>query len=196
MTTVSNFEGMKAGQSDRLTMPPQAELKYRQDPVWISQVEISTLTSANGSATVRFTREGAVLFNAQGCTTDLMENQQKLEEQILALYEKGQWTIDNVELSPNSFVRKQCCSNSRRKRCCYRSSRRRAAPAAAVSQDLRVAKSHNMSTQVIAVGGLTPLFRARGIRKRTPAENVCHDPEQRATGNCAKYSILHGGSGL
>ncbi|MGW9422787.1 hypothetical protein ACWGSU_15660 [Streptomyces koyangensis] len=121
---------------------------------------------AGAAMSIRFSHEGAVWFQAEACVAEAIEGLLALEAQILSLSDAGEWKDDLVVVT--EVVRAEqgtvLISDAGQGGIELRSQ--------AGAQDfggrtaLRVTASRNVGTQVVGHGDLTPLFRAKGVRRR------------------------------
>jgi hypothetical protein len=132
-------------------------------------VGTSSLAQADGGITVIFGGTGAVLFQAAGCSISSIEDQHLLSDRLLALHAEGRWNIDyvvvtelvqaertSVLISSANFAAAEFKVNGS-----FLS-----ASLVSANTDLKLIRSHNIGTQIVMEGGLTPLFKAKGIRRR------------------------------
>lgn len=130
----------------------------------------SALAKADAGIIIEFGRAGAVVFQAGGCAVSSIEDQLSLADKLLAMYADGQWNRDYVVVTDvvhaewtSVLVSKANAANIEFR---LDADLMHASLADASAAGLQVIRSHNIETQIIAKGGLTPLFKAKGIRPR------------------------------
>jgi len=131
----------------------------------------SGLAAADAGIIVSFGATDAIVLQASGCVMASIENQHELARQILALYEGGEWDDDFVAVTEVVQAGKATVlisSSSDGSVVFTTDGGVQLGPLslAAADVELRVSRSRNIGTQIVAEGGLTPLFRAHGVRKR------------------------------
>lgn len=120
-----------------------------------------------GGLSVKFSRQGAVLFRAEECESEVIDGQNMLETEIVGLHERGDWpdgmvVVTEVVHAARATILVSGGSNATIEL-------RGAADLvglASAGSSLEVVRSQDIAAQIIARDGLTPLFRAKGIRKR------------------------------
>jgi hypothetical protein len=131
----------------------------------------SILAQADAGIAVSFDAEGAILFQAAACMVTSIEDQHALGEQLLQMYDRGDWPEEYVVVT--EIVRAEratiLISNSRAATIEFKTQANvHLSEYSLVDADvkLQVARSRNIGTQVVAEGELTPLFKAKGVRRR------------------------------
>jgi hypothetical protein len=133
--------------------------------------EVSAIADLDARIEVSFSKENAVFFQASDCTTTSIEDQHALGQSLLKLYEAGDWPEDYVVITEVIRVKRATVLIS---------SGSNALIEFAVNGNIelgdytlvdgnagiRVARVRNIGTQIVAEGGLTPLFKAKGIKER------------------------------
>jgi hypothetical protein len=133
--------------------------------------EVSAIADLNARIEVSFSKENAVFFQASDCTTTSIEDQHALGQSLLKLYEAGDWPEDYVVITEVIHSKRATVLIS---------NGTNALIEFAVNGDIklgdytlvdanagiRVAHVRNIGAQVVAERGLTPLFKAKGIKKR------------------------------
>jgi hypothetical protein len=133
--------------------------------------EVSAIADLNARIEVSFSKENAVFFQASDCTTTSLEDQHALGQSLLKLYEAGDWPEDYVVITEVIHAKRAMVLIS---------SGNNALIEFAVNGDIelgdytlvdanagiRVARVRNIGTRIVAERGLTPLFKAKGIKKR------------------------------
>lgn len=134
-----------------------------------SRADVAALDPAavGGALSVNFAREGAVLFQAEGCVNEVIEDQRELETEMLRLHERNEWPNDLVVVTEVVHAARATIlvSGSNDATIELRGAADLVGLAAAGSR-LEVTRSQDIATQIVAKGDLTPLFRAKGVRKR------------------------------
>jgi hypothetical protein len=134
-----------------------------------SHADVAALDPAamGGALSVKFSRQGAVLFRAEGCQSEVIDGQNALETEIVGLHERGAWPDGLVVVTEvvHASWATILISGGSDATIELRGTADLVGLAAAGSS-LEVIRSQDIATQIIARGGLTPLFRAKGIRKR------------------------------
>lgn len=134
-------------------------------------IEGSTLGEIDAGITVKFSKEKAIFFKANGTTSPNIKNQIKLGEEVIELFKSGRWNKDwavvtelvNVEsatvlISNSSDGKIELKAKSK---------------VAAVSLDiadanlgLEIKFFKDLSTRIVAQESLTPLFKASKVKGR------------------------------
>jgi hypothetical protein len=129
------------------------------------------LTLAEAGVIVSFGVKNAIVLQATGCVVASIENVHGLAKRMLDLYEGQRWPEDYVAVT--EVVRAQgatvlISSASGGSVALTARGGVTLGPTSLgdVNAGLQVALSRDIDTQIVARGGLCPLFRARGIRKR------------------------------
>lgn len=131
----------------------------------------SHLVKADAGISIGFTKENAVVFCAAGCKSNQIDNLSSVIKDIEWRYEKGEWPEEHFVVT--EVVRADratiVVSSGRDASLDLR------AKADVTLADLRlanaeagldVAHSSNLGFSSVAEGGLTPLFRAGGMKRR------------------------------
>lgn len=121
---------------------------------------------AGAAMSIKFSREGAVWFQADACVVEAIEDLFALESDILALNEAGKWDDDLVVVSEVIRAEQGTVLVSGGAQGGVDLTTQAEVPAVGGRARMRVTASRNVGTQVVGHGGLTPLFRAKGIRRR------------------------------
>jgi hypothetical protein len=131
----------------------------------------SSLADTDTGLVVQFTRRNAVAFKADDCKSVMLEDLERIGSEVLGLYHTNSWPDDYVVVTEVLLAKSTTAliSNGDHARIELR------ATAGIQADQLSLASAEakfitqretNMGLSVIAKGGLTPLFRARAIRKR------------------------------
>ena len=131
----------------------------------------SGLATADAGIIVSFGAKDAIVLQAARCVVTSIENQHELARHILALYGEGEWEEDYVAVTEVVQAGRTTVliSNSSDGSVVFKvKGGVELGPLSLASADvgLRVSRSRNVGTQIVAEGGLTPLFKAYGVRKR------------------------------
>ncbi|WP_406292199.1 hypothetical protein [Embleya sp. NBC_00896] len=116
---------------------------------------------------MKFGSEGAVLFRAEECASEVISSPKTLESEIFRRYEDGTWDDGLIVVTEVVHAARATILVSGGKDSTVElSGAVDAVGLAAAESGLEVVKSQNIATQILARGNLTPLFRSMGIRKR------------------------------
>jgi hypothetical protein len=131
----------------------------------------SGLVKADAGIIISFDAGGAIVLQAARCVMTSIENQHELARGILALYEGGEWDEDFVAVTEvvqagRTTVLVSSSSDGSVVLKAKGDIELGSLSLAAADARLRVSRSRNIGTQIVAEGGLTPLFKAHGVRKR------------------------------
>ncbi|MFJ9844359.1 hypothetical protein ACIRYZ_28670 [Kitasatospora sp. NPDC101155] len=121
---------------------------------------------AGATVSITFSREAAVWFQAEDCAVEAIEDLLALEAEILALNDAGDWEDDLVVVTEVIRAGQGTVLVSGAGQGGIDFSTEAAVPGATGRAGLRVTASRNIGTQVVGHGDLTPLFRAKGVRRR------------------------------
>ena len=128
-------------------------------------------SQASAGVTVEMSRANAVLFVVQGARSPSIENQEELGRQVLDLHEAGRWqenylVVTEVLEASCGTVLISSDSNARVEIAASGNATINTLELANAQLGLRVRSSRNLHTQILASEGMTPLFRARGVKRR------------------------------
>jgi hypothetical protein len=134
-----------------------------------SPIPNSVLTTADAGVCVEFSHRNACVVEALGCATKRIADQITLGDQILALYQAGQWerewaVVTEVIRADTVTVFLSSGSNAKIELKAGGTFTAGATSLASANAEFSVAVSKNMATQVIATKHLTPFYRAYGIK--------------------------------
>lgn len=131
----------------------------------------STLTQAEAGAQLSFGSANATFFQAEGCRTHALSNIRNLELALATLAQNGTWERDFVVIT--EVIRASSAtiviSSSAQAMIELRASATfgtGTASLADASAGLKVGRSRDIGTQIIAECELTPLFKAYGLKRR------------------------------
>jgi hypothetical protein len=129
------------------------------------------ITDANAKVVVSFSRGEAVFFQASNCLATSIEDQHTLGQALLKLYEAGEWPEDYVVVTEVIRAARTTVLISNGSNAVIEfavTGEVKLGNHTLVDADagLRVARVRNIGTQILAEGELTPLFKAKGIKKR------------------------------
>ena len=132
---------------------------------------IAILGEAATGITIEFQRANAVLFQASGCHSSAILNQDKLARQILERHEKDGWPseyfiITEIVKAESATIFISSGEGGRVELIAQGNMVIDQFKLADLNAGLKVARSVNIGTTVVAQAGLTPLFKARGIKRR------------------------------
>jgi hypothetical protein len=125
---------------------------------------------------VSFAREHGVVFQAKACHTTEIADRHTLGRTVLALAESGRWPRDHVVITEllstgPAVVLVSSNHDARIELAATVPAPLDALPLASASAALDVVSSRGIGVKFIAPTGLTPLFRASGIRRRLLGED-------------------------
>ena len=142
---------------------------------------LKILKDLDADVIVDFTKEGAVLFKANGVLAHSIENFIEIGEKIVELYKIGKWKKEYVVITEllEADSATILISNSKNSRVVLKAKAGIGVgevDLANVSLGLDIQSHRNMDTKIIATEGLTPLFQLKGIKKRIfhKQPNVIH----------------------
>jgi hypothetical protein len=130
----------------------------------------AVIGNANPKASVLFKRANAVLFLAKGCTTTTIDQQDRLGQQILGLYEAELWPKDHVVITElvtagSATILVSASEGAKADFSADVAIAPQGISLADASAGLQIANSYGVATQILASRQLTPLFRASGVRR-------------------------------
>ncbi|MGA5897124.1 hypothetical protein [Streptomyces venetus] len=121
---------------------------------------------AGAAMSIKFSREGAVWFQAEACAAEAIEDLLALEARILSLSDEGEWQDDLVVVTEVIRAEQGTVLISDAGQGGIELRSQAGTPDVEGRTALRVTASRNIGTQVVGHGDLTPLFRAKGVRRR------------------------------
>jgi hypothetical protein len=131
----------------------------------------SALSPADAGIQLTFGAENAVFFQAADCASTSISNLVALESQIIARNGEQAWPADYVVII--EVLHAQCATivisssdNAMVELKARATVEISSATLADTNAGLQIAQSRNIGTQIIARGGLVPLFKAYGLRRR------------------------------
>lgn len=132
---------------------------------------LGAATNLKGNLEVSFNREHAVFFQASGCTTTSIADQHQLAQSLLDLYQALEWpeeyvVVTEVVNADRATVLVSSGSDALIEFAVDSGVALGQYALVDASAHVNIARSTNIGTQIVAQGGLTPLFKAKGIRKR------------------------------
>jgi hypothetical protein len=132
---------------------------------------VPTITPLDARIEVSFNKESAVFFQASDCKTTSIEDQHALEQSLLALYEADEWPEEYVIITELIQAKRATILISSGKSALIEfavSGNIELGDYTLVDADagIRVDRASSIGTQIVAEGGLTPLFKAKGVKKR------------------------------
>jgi hypothetical protein len=124
-------------------------------------------TAIGGTLSVKFSKQGAVLFRAEGCESEIIKRQNLIETEIIGMHERGAWPDGLVVVTEVVHAARAAIivSSSSDATIELRGATDLAGLVTAGSR-LEVVRSRDIATKIIMEGDLTPLFRAKGLRRR------------------------------
>jgi hypothetical protein len=129
------------------------------------------LAKANAVISVLFKHANAVMFVASKCRSSSIINRQDLGEQIIARHQNRQWLLKYVVVTElvTADTATVLISNSAGARIEFTVDTNLSFSSfdlADASGSLRMSHTTGIGTKIVAANGLTPLFRASGLRRR------------------------------
>jgi hypothetical protein len=129
----------------------------------------SVLSQAEAGFTVEFKRSFSTVYEAVGCVTPSIKDQATLGQEILNRYRKGKWNkewvvITELVTADSATVLISQNSNSKIELSASGAVAAGSISLADASAGLQVAFARDMATSIICQSGLTPLFKARGVK--------------------------------
>jgi hypothetical protein len=154
-----------------------ADLDYTStDAVSIKTNSTGNTTSAaaaplGGRISVSFKRANAVAFQARSCTISRVADLQALADEILARYGRGEWKREHVVVTDlvTADAATILISNGQDARIdlgVKTLAPDRALSLASADASATVSYAAGIGTRIVAAKGLTPLFKAAGIKRR------------------------------
>jgi hypothetical protein len=129
----------------------------------------SVLELGQAGATIQFGDKVGVVFQALGCSTFSIEDQESLGKEILELWRSGQWNktysiiTELIKAESGSVI----ISSGQAGKLELKAGAKVSAAGfklADASLDLGIVSESNVQTKIICGTGMTPLFRAKGIQ--------------------------------
>lgn len=142
------------------------------DSVGVSvQAGSDAMLQASAHITVSFGRQHGMVFQAKSCRVTEIADRQELGRQVLELVRAGQWPTNQVVVTEviSTGPAVVIISQQRDARIDLATDVVGLAsplPLASASAALNVVSAKGIGVKVIAPDGLTPLFRASGVRRR------------------------------
>jgi hypothetical protein len=132
---------------------------------------LSSLATAEAGISIDFSSGNASVFQAAGCTVAEISDQHRLGEQLLQLDSEDRWRREYVvvcELIRADRATVLVSSTSGAQVEFRTKAGIPLGPQSLVDAEagLNLARSHGLALQIVTEGDLTPLFRARGIKRR------------------------------
>lgn len=129
----------------------------------------SVLKEAEAGISVEFNRENAILFKAKGTLSHAIEDQIKLGDEILKRYNSGDWNKDwivvtEVVVADSATILISSSSKAKIELKAKAELNISSVGIASADLDVNPAFSKDLSTEMIASSGITPLFRARKVK--------------------------------
>lgn len=144
----------------------------------------SSLGAADAGFEIAFSSNRAVVFQALGCRTPSIADQEALGKALVSRFLEKTWDRSYVVVT--ELMVADCATiiisdgaNGRIDLKAQAKITAATAPLADASAALQVSYSHNINTKIIAKNGLTPLFRAKRVKShvfRKPTFGIRADP--------------------
>ncbi|MDP9120093.1 MAG: hypothetical protein M3O15_01800 [Acidobacteriota bacterium] len=152
----------------------------------------SLFAAADAGVSLHFSRTDAVVFEALGCRSSRIRNVQVLGEKILALYKAGHWDEDLVvvtEVITAASATILFSSASDAGIDLFARGKVQAATFNLADADakLEIHSERNIGWRTVATAGMTPLFRAAGVKKRLLRPDVFRDHSFAASPEAAVF---------
>jgi hypothetical protein len=133
----------------------------------------SALSEAEAGVTVEFNRKSAVVYEALGCTSPAIDDQVTLGDEIVSRYARGSWNKDWVVITQVVHAKSGSVLISAQSGAKIEVSASGKVTAGSFSMadaslGLSIVVQHDMQTTILAKTGMTPLFKARGIKSQLP----------------------------
>lgn len=137
----------------------------------------SVLTTADAGVSLSFSRTDAVILEALGCRSSRIRNLSALGDQILARFEAGTWADDLVVVTEVIVAESATIlfsSSADASIDLLAKGKLQAATfnLADAAGELEIHGERNIGWRTVAAAGLTPLFRAAGVKKRLLREST------------------------
>ena len=118
-----------------------------------------------------FGAENSIFFSARNCTTISIEEQGDLRRKLLSLVRAKRWldhyvVVTEVIRSERTTILGSSAAGARIELSADASAEVQGASLLGASTQLRIKNARNIALQIVAEGGLTPLFRAWGVSQR------------------------------
>jgi hypothetical protein len=133
-----------------------------------------TGSAASGTATasflISFSRADAILFQASGCKNSTLSNIKEVADRILSRYREGSWPPDHVFITEvvsceAATILISSGANAHVSLSARGELSQGTAKLASANAELSVNSYSAIGTSIIGARGLTPLFRAAGIKR-------------------------------
>ena len=132
----------------------------------------SVLTQAEAGFTIDFKKNKATVYEAAGCVAPMIDDLVAVGKRILELYQKGEWNKDWVVVTELVQARSGTVlisnSSSAKVELSAKGTVVGMPSLADLSAEFQLAFSKDMTTVLISQTGLTPLFKARGVKSNGP----------------------------
>ncbi len=130
----------------------------------------SQLAKGDAGFTVQFKKEEAIVFDINGTKTHQIENTGQIELEVLKRYQENRWPKDWVIITELVEAKEATIliSNSKDSMIELKANGSANTPELDIADaqlQLSVVAKRGISTEIVAKEGITPLYRASGIRK-------------------------------
>jgi hypothetical protein len=127
---------------------------------------------ADAGVSISFKKADAVLFQASNCLISSIGNLQSVGDEILSRYKRGTWAAQQVVITELVAAKAATIliSNGQNARIDFAVNAQAAVDKSTLlntEAKIGVARASGIGTRIVAAAGLTPLFKANGIKKRT-----------------------------
>jgi len=132
---------------------------------------MSQLTVSQAGFTIEMTRDNAIMFQAVETYSPSIEDQVSLGKRIVRLYKGEKWrpeyfVITEILVAKSATILISSAAKAQVEISVTGSVTPGGLNLADINAGLRLEHSRNMHTRIIATGGLTPLFKARCVKKK------------------------------
>jgi hypothetical protein len=133
----------------------------------------SVLTQAEAGFSIEFKKSKATVYEAVGCVAPMIDDQLAVGKKVLEMYQQGNWNKDWAVITElvqarSATVLISNSSSAKIELSAGGTFSGGAASLADVNAQLQVAFSKDMMTTLVSQAGLTPLFKARGVKSNGP----------------------------
>jgi hypothetical protein len=128
------------------------------------------ITEAETGLSIFFSRKNAIFFRISGCKSCILNNAMEVGNKVVDLYQRGKWeknmvVVSEVISATSSTIIVSRGNNSEIKLLANGNINAAKIDLADLSLKLRVLSEKNIAAQIVAQQGLTPLFKASGLKK-------------------------------
>lgn len=166
---------------------------------WSAPALGSVLTQAEAGFSIEFKKSKSTVYEAVGCVAPMIDDQLAVGKKVLEMYQQGNWNKDWAVITElvqarSATVLISNSSSSKIELSAGGTFTGGAASLADVNAQLQVAFSKDMMTTLVSQAGLTPLFKARGVKSNGPIGPL--DKAAPFSGGLSALDFLAGGDSL